>query len=56
MQPMQGYFYELKGIFLKLRKVVLFVSFFFQKAINVHTLQDLTDPPRIFFKNGAINM
>ena len=28
----------------------LFVFFFFQNATNVHTLQDLTDPPRNFLK------
>ena len=49
MQPMQGYFYELKGIFLKLGKWTFLYRFFFQKAINVHTLKDLTDPPRNFF-------
>ena len=29
------------------------VMFFFQKAINVHTLQDLTDSPRKFLKMGG---
>ena len=39
---MQGYFYELKWTFQKLEKWTLFIVIFFQKAINEHTLQDLT--------------
>ena len=48
MQPMQGYFFLIEGDLLKFEKSGPFcIVFFFQKAINVHTLHDLTDPPRL---------
>ena len=46
MQPMQGYFYELN----KNQEKWTFCIFFFRKAINVRTLQDLTDPPQKILK------
>ena len=47
MQSMQGYFYELNKNW---EKWTFCIVFFFQKAINVRTLQDLTDPQRKLFK------